>query len=130
MASLISALGSAMSGQGRLVMLAGEPGVGKTRIVQELAAQADALGAQVYWGWCYEEAGAPPYWPWIQPLRTCLQEKSSQELENLMGPGAAIISEVVPEGRMKLPEVELPSGMDAEKARCRPFGSLHDFWKN
>ena len=129
MSSLMSALGSAMSGQGRLVMLAGEPGVGKTRIVQELAAQADALGAQVYWGWCYEEAGAPPYWPWIQPLRTCLQEKSSQELETLMGPGAAIISEIVPEVRIKLPEVELPPGMDPEQARFRLFDSLTTFWK-
>ena len=39
-------------------MLVGEPGIGKTRTAQELAAQAETLGAQVLWGWCYEEEGA------------------------------------------------------------------------
>ncbi|MEE2927102.1 MAG: ATP-binding protein [Chloroflexota bacterium] len=55
----------ALSGQGRLVMLAGEPGIGKTRTAQELAAYAKEHGVQVLWGWCYEEEGAPPYWPWV-----------------------------------------------------------------
>ncbi len=53
------ALEEALSGQGRLVMLAGEPGIGKTRTAQELATYAQAQGAQVLWGRCYEEEGAP-----------------------------------------------------------------------
>ncbi len=64
MAELSAALEDAMSGQGRLVMLAGEPGIGKTRTAQELAALAEQRGAQVLWGRCYEEEGTPPYWPW------------------------------------------------------------------
>ena len=63
MAQLRSALDDAMSGQGRLVMLVGEPGIGKTRTAQELAAYAETRGTQVLWGRCYEEEGAPPYWP-------------------------------------------------------------------
>ena len=51
MSELRASLDNAMSGNGRLVMLAGEPGIGKTRIAQELADQARALGAQVLWGW-------------------------------------------------------------------------------
>jgi flagellar biosynthesis GTPase FlhF len=47
---LNSALEDAWSGQGRLVMLMGEPGIGKTRTTQELASQAAARGAQVLWG--------------------------------------------------------------------------------
>ena len=65
MAVLEAALNDAISGQGRLVMLAGEPGIGKTRTAQELASLAESLGAQVLWGWCYEREGAPPYWPWV-----------------------------------------------------------------
>ena len=61
MADLRVALADAISGQGRLVMLVGEPGIGKTRTAQELAAQAQMLGAQVLWGGCHEEEGAPPY---------------------------------------------------------------------
>ena len=61
MAVLASALDDALSGRGRLVMLDGEPGIGKTRLAQELASRAESLGAVVLWGWCYEHAGAPPY---------------------------------------------------------------------
>ena len=64
MAQLSAALEDALAGHGRLVMLAGEPGIGKTRTAQELAVLAETKGVQVLWGWCYEEKGAPPYWPW------------------------------------------------------------------
>ena len=60
MSELRAALDSSMSGQGRMVMLAGEPGIGKTRTAQELALRAEQRGAQVLWGWCYESEGAPP----------------------------------------------------------------------
>jgi len=64
MAQLKGAFDDAVSGQGRMVMLAGEPGIGKTRIAQELSSFAESQGAKVFWGWCYEDEGAPPYWPW------------------------------------------------------------------
>jgi len=66
MAELTATLDAALTGQGRLIMLAGEPGIGKTRTAQELAAYAKEHGVQVLWGWCYEEEGAPPYWPWVR----------------------------------------------------------------
>ena len=52
MAQLTSALEEAMSGQGRLFMLVGEPGIGKTRTAQELASYAENRGGQVFWGRC------------------------------------------------------------------------------
>ena len=58
MTELKASLGDAFSGRGRLVMLVGEPGIGKTRTAQELAALAQERDAQVLWGWCYEEQGA------------------------------------------------------------------------
>ena len=63
--ALRSALDSAIAGQGRIVMLAGEPGIGKTRLAQELASHAESLDAQIFWGWCYEQEGAPSFWPWV-----------------------------------------------------------------
>ncbi|MFQ6029083.1 MAG: AAA family ATPase, partial [Dehalococcoidia bacterium] len=74
MAELTTALDDALASHGRLFMLVGEPGIGKTRTAQELAALAEQRGAQVFWGWCYEEAGAPPYWPWVQPIRSYVQQ--------------------------------------------------------
>ena len=70
MAELRSTLGNAIAGHGRLVMLAGEPGIGKTRTAQELASYAQQKGATVLWGRCYEREGAPPYWPWVQPIQS------------------------------------------------------------
>ena len=70
MAELTAALDDALSRQGRLVMLVGEPGIGKTRTTQELASYAEEQGVQVYWRRCYEEEGTPPHWPWVQVMRS------------------------------------------------------------
>ncbi len=61
MLELGAAVDDALSGHGQLVMLVGQPGIGKTRTSQELAVIAEELGAQVLWGRCYEGQGAPPY---------------------------------------------------------------------
>ncbi len=55
LADLNGALDEALSGHGRLVMLVGEPGIGKTRLDQELASVAEDRGAEVLWGRCYED---------------------------------------------------------------------------
>ncbi|MCI0788059.1 MAG: ATP-binding protein, partial [Chloroflexi bacterium] len=60
LATLKSALEDAVAGRGRVVMLAGEPGIGKTRIVEELASYATATGSQVLWGRCYEDSDDLP----------------------------------------------------------------------
>ncbi|HEY5639294.1 MAG TPA: protein kinase [Dehalococcoidia bacterium] len=63
---LRKAFDSAVAGHGGLVMLVGEPGIGKTRTTQELETYARMRGAQVLWGRTHEAAGAPAYWPWLQ----------------------------------------------------------------
>ncbi len=60
------AFDEAFSGRGSVVMLAGEPGIGKTRTVMELETYARLRGARVIWGRAHEAAGAPPYRPWAQ----------------------------------------------------------------
>jgi hypothetical protein len=56
-------------GHGGLLLFCGEPGIGKSRLAEELAITAAAEGATVAWGRCWEAGGAPPYWPWIQVFR-------------------------------------------------------------
>ena len=63
-------VGAARDGAGRLVLCAGEPGIGKTRLAQELAGVALAGGTAVAWGRCVEAEGAPAFWPWRQVLRS------------------------------------------------------------
>lgn len=53
LAVMTAALDDALAGRGQMVMLAGEPGIGKTRLAQELAGLAEQRGARVLWGWCF-----------------------------------------------------------------------------
>lgn len=68
--SLRAWLDAARTGAGRLVLCVGEPGIGKTRLAQELAGLALATGTAVVWGRCAEAEGAPAFWPWRQVLRS------------------------------------------------------------
>ncbi|MFQ6029417.1 MAG: AAA family ATPase [Dehalococcoidia bacterium] len=130
MKELREILQESVSSQGRLVMLLGEPGIGKTRTSQELADHAEELGVQVHWGRCYDGEGAPPYWPWVQLLRSFLQRTDSDQLARQMGPGAADIGEIVPEVREKLPNLVPPPVLEPEQARFRLFDSIGGFLRN
>jgi len=130
MLDLRAALDDALAGQGCLVTLVGEPGIGKTRAAQELGAIGETQGALVLWGNCYEGEGAPPYWPWIQLLRQYISAHDAESLLSQMGPAAAIIAEVVPELRDKLPDLEPPSALDSgAETRFRLFDSISVFFK-
>lgn len=85
LALLTAALEAALSQQGQMVMLAGEPGIGKTCTAQELARLAEEAGAHVVWGWCYEGEGAPPHWPWVDSLRTYIQRTEQALLRKQLG---------------------------------------------
>ncbi len=70
LAELASALEEAATGRGALVLVTGEPGIGKTRLMSELARVAGQRGSRAVTGRCWEEGGAPPYWPWMHVVRS------------------------------------------------------------
>jgi DNA-binding SARP family transcriptional activator len=69
LAELAGGLDDAFAGRGRLFLLAGEPGIGKSRLANELIAHATARGARILVGRCWEAGGAPACWPWVQSVR-------------------------------------------------------------
>jgi AAA ATPase domain len=69
LAELASVLEEGASGRGSLVLVTGEPGIGKTRLTAELAGLGARRGVCVATGRCWEQGGAPPYWPWLQVVR-------------------------------------------------------------
>ena len=129
LAVLTTALNDALAGRGQMVMLAGEPGIGKTRLAQELASLSEQRGARVFWGWCYERQGAPPYWPWLQLIRPYVDETEADRLRGEMGAGASDIAEILPELRTKLVGLEPPHVSVPEQARFQLFFSITAFLK-
>jgi DNA-binding SARP family transcriptional activator/tetratricopeptide (TPR) repeat protein len=110
LAALENGLRDALAGHGRIVLIAGEPGIGKSRLVDELAARARVHGAPVLVGRCWEAGGAPAYWPWVQALRG---HPSAANRD------AVALAELVP-GH------EVPA-LDAEGARFRLFAAVGAF---
>ncbi len=130
MGELKAALEATLSGRGRLVTLVGEPGIGKTRTAQELATYAGLRGCQVLWGRCHESRGAPPYWPWVQAIRSYVRERDPERLRSEMGTGAADIAEIVSDVRERIPDLKpSPTVDDPEQARFRLFDSITAFLK-
>ena len=118
------ALGGTRSGSGRLLMLAGEPGIGKTRTAAEFAAHARSRGIGVFWGRCYETEGAPPYWPWLEALRSYLGTRDPSHL----GVNLAVLAELLPELRERMPYLEPASeAADPKQARFRLLDTTTTF---
>src|SRR6266851_7280416 len=107
-ALLRDALGRALDGQGGLVLVSGEAGIGKTALVSALAEEARRRGAHVLSGVCWDGEGAPGYWPWVQVVRSlegAAPEKWSQ-MDAVADAGLApLVGEV---------SVELPSTSAAD----------------
>src|SRR5579871_2589629 len=86
-----------LTGRRQLILVSGEAGIGKTRCAEALAGLAEDHGALVLWGRCREEAGAPPYWPWVQILRAYVDASSLDEVWLNMGIAVKEIAALVPE---------------------------------
>ncbi|WP_431919644.1 BTAD domain-containing putative transcriptional regulator [Nonomuraea jabiensis] len=69
---LRQAIDAALTGRTGLAIVEGEPGSGKTRLLEEAAAVADRRGALVVWASCLEGDGTPSMWPWEQALTVAL----------------------------------------------------------
>lgn len=121
MGQLRRALGDALHGHGRLVLLAGEPGIGKTRTAEEIAAEACWRGARVLTGRCYEGDGAPAFWPWVQIVRAATALPDARDARARIGGGGADLAQLVPE------LAAAPASVVSEQARFRLFDSVSGF---
>lgn len=118
--ALARVLDRALDGHGGAVIIGGDPGIGKTRLAEELAASARTRGAVVLWARCDEWSGAPAYWPWITILRALIDEVAAAAQVAPAGVHAADLAQILPELRDCRP-VQAAPPVDPEQARFRLF---------
>lgn len=119
----LALLDEAAAATGRLLLIGGEPGIGKSRLADELTRHARDRGFQVAWGRCWEAGGAPAYWPWVQSLRGLLRAVATDQLTAMLEPSAAVIGQLLPEIQRTPAEVQ-PRLRDPEAARFELFESV------
>ncbi|MDB4990327.1 MAG: transcriptional regulator, partial [Myxococcaceae bacterium] len=130
LADLDARLKHAFSRNGHLVLLTGEPGIGKSRTAQQVLLRARKLGADCWLGRCLEEDGAPAYWPWIEILRQAHEARGTAQLAVDMGLGLADIAQAIPELKQWFPSIPDAPPLGTAAARFRFFDSFTRFIVN
>jgi tetratricopeptide (TPR) repeat protein len=97
-------LDRAKNGRGSLVMVGGEPGVGKTRLTAEFEAQARRHGLLTLTGGCYDQDTSPSYIPFIEIIESLIRSMEPEALLGTLGETAPEVARIVPE--LRRPEQE------------------------
>jgi class 3 adenylate cyclase len=113
----------AVAGELRVALLAGEPGVGKTRLAAELAGTAHSQGAVVLAGRCDEDLGVP-YQPFVEALRHFVAHTSPDDLLEGLGRYGAELVRLVPELAERVTHLPAPLRSDPETERYRLFDAV------
>jgi DNA-binding CsgD family transcriptional regulator len=112
---------------GRMVVLAGEAGMGKTRLLSELADIAGGRGVKVLWSQLSEDPAVPPYFSWRLALRSYVQQTTKSELAADAGSAAPMIATIVPELADFLDVRPRHDNSDSPAARLQLFDSITRF---
>src|SRR5207247_2238781 len=116
--------GSDVNLAARIASEAAEPGVGKTRLVSELAIDATDHGLPVLSGHAYETEGMPPYLPIIEALTQYLRCHGIEDLREDLGEGAPYVSKLLPELGRLLPDISESPPLSPEAERHRLFDAV------
>src|SRR5262249_61918000 len=118
----------AVSGSGSIVLIAGEAGLGKTRLVDEIALEARGRGVFVVRGQCDDMEGAPPYLPFVETIEYGLTVAARDNFRTAMGEAGPEIARFVPKVRAAFPDLPPPLALPTEQARHYMFESVCDFF--
>ncbi|MGD9934196.1 MAG: AAA family ATPase [Dehalococcoidia bacterium] len=125
-ARLREKLALAVSGQGGVVMLVGEPGIGKTRMIEQFCDDAVADGAVAIGGRCFEGEWAPPFGPFVEALSALSKLATPAELRADMGYGAAALARLVPAIGEARPETLEPTQLTPNEEHFRILDAVRE----
>ncbi|HVF52747.1 MAG TPA: AAA family ATPase [Actinomycetota bacterium] len=127
-AELLSHLDKARSGQGSLVVIGGEPGVGKTRLAKEIVEEGARRGMLTLVGHCYDSESSSPYIPFVEILESAARGAArSDALRTALGDVAGEVAKIVPELRRQFPDIPPPLDLPPEQERRYLFNSITEF---
>src|SRR5690348_1284272 len=112
---------AARQGQAHVVLVAGEPGIGKTRLLDEIAARAAHDGAIVLRGGASEAEGMPPYLPFLEALGRYIQETSVDQLREQVTAASPLLASILPELLTRLGDLPVPHPFPPEQAPFRLY---------
>jgi len=130
---LREAVDGAVRGEGGLLFLRGEAGIGKTRLTRELGAYARLRGMNVLYGRCpslLTMTGIPPYNLWSEVIRDYLQASTAEQLYRVIGFYPSEVSKLVPDLRQRLGAFPQSLPLDPEHERDRLFEAVSQFITN
>ena len=127
---LKSAFDGAMSGQGTLMMVMGEPGIGKTALCEQLSTYVTLRGGRTLVGHCYEKGSLSlPYLAFVEALRSYVLSREVKDLREELGSGAADVARIISEIRERL-KIKLRPQKDPEEERYRLLQAVTAFLSN
>jgi tetratricopeptide (TPR) repeat protein len=126
-AELKRCLTEALAGRGSLVMIGGEPGIGKTHLITALLDEARRRGAYTNIGHCYEMEGSPPYVPFIEMLERTAQTAPKAGFRLALGDAASEIAKLMPELRRMYPDIPPAIQLPPEQQRRYLYNAYREF---
>jgi eukaryotic-like serine/threonine-protein kinase len=124
LAHLRRLLDRAVVGRGGLALIAGEPGIGKTRLAQEAAAEAASRGMRPLTGHCVDRQGSPPYLPFVEILETVQLQLPLTSFREVLGDAAGEMARLLPGLRRSWPALPAPLELPPEQERRYLFNSF------
>jgi predicted ATPase/DNA-binding CsgD family transcriptional regulator len=124
LAQLQQRFADAVAGQMTVALVSGEPGIGKTRLLDEVATRAHAAGARVLHGAATEAEGMPPYLPFLEALGQHIRAATPDELRAQTGANAPILASLLPELHARLGDLPSAHTLAPEQARLRLYEAI------